>query len=194
MIFLAFFIIMLLLFGTTLLRISFMILLSIDGDGIHLEIKVMFYKLFTLFQWNLKEGGLSFLMKKKQDVPDDPKKEKGRLYAILDIIFSKDAYRHLKKGLEVFDVSVKGRLASKDAALTALIYGEIWGILGSLIPFIPQKHLMLDFYPDFNKETPDFHVSCILRVRIIHIIVLIIENKRKNIRKDRGGNYGTASY
>jgi len=62
-----------------------------------------------------------------------------------------------------------------------------------LIPFIPQKNLILDFYPDFQKETPDFRVSCILRIRIIHIIKLIVNDYLDKIGKGEKGKYGTAS-
>ncbi len=195
MFFLAFLIILvLLLVIISGLKLSFMVLASVDAKGLHLEVRVMFYRLLTLFKWNLEEGGLSFLLKKKKDVPEDQKTKKGRVSSILNMIFSEDTRQHLKKRMQIFDVSVKGWLATRDVAATALLYGGIWGILGTMIPFIPQKRLILDFYPDFKKETSDFHVSCILRVRIIHIIVLIVENIRKKMRKNRGENYGTASY
>ncbi len=195
MFFLAFLIILVLLFVIISgLKLSFMVLASVDAKGLHLEVRVMFYRLLTLFKWNLEEGGLSFLLKKKKDVPEDQKTKKGRVSSILNMIFSEDTRQHLKKRMQIFDVSVKGWLATRDVAATALLYGGIWGILGTMIPFIPQKRLILDFYPDFKKETSDFHVSCILRVRIIHIIVLIVENIRKKMRKNRGENYGTASY
>ncbi|MGI6622953.1 MAG: DUF2953 domain-containing protein [Clostridiaceae bacterium] len=174
-------------------RLSLMTLFSIDSNGIHLEIKVMFYKLLTLFSWKLDEDGLGFLLKKKKDVPVNKKREKGRVSSVINMIFSRDTYDHLKKNMEVFDFSVKGRLSTKDAAHTAMIFGGVWAVIGLLIPFIPQKRLILDFYPDFQKETPDFHISCILRVRIIHIIVLIVNHFRKNIRKGRSETYGTAS-
>ena len=174
-------------------RLSFMTLFSIDCNGFHLEIKLMYYKLLTLFKWNLKEGGPGFLLKKKKAVPKNKKKEKGRVSSVINIIFSRDTYNHLKKNLEIFDFSVKGRLSTKDASLTARLYGGVWGVIGVLIPFIPQKRLILDFYPDFQNEIPDFHVSCILRVRIIHIIVLIVNHFRKKNRKGRSDTYGTAS-
>lgn len=174
-------------------RLSFMALLYFDCNGVHVEIRVMYYKLLTLFRWNLEEGGLDFLLKKKKAVHEGHKKKKGRVSGILNIIFSKDTYDHLKSNLEIIDLTLKGRLSTKDAALTARLYGGIWSVVGTLIPFIPQKRLVLDFYPDFQKETPDFHVSCILRVRIIHIIVLIANHFRKKLRKGRSETYGTAS-
>ncbi len=170
-----------------------MALISIDSSGLHLNIKVMFYKLLTIFSWKLEEGGLSFLLKKKKDVAEDKKKKKGRISAVLKMIFSRDTYNHLRKNMEIFDLSIKGRLATKDAAFTALLFGWVWGCIGVLIPFIPQKRFILDFYPDFQKDTPDFHVSCILRVRIIHIIVLIVNNFKEKLRKGRRESYGTAS-
>jgi hypothetical protein len=173
-------IIILLLIILLNMRISFMLLISVDNSGFNMEVKVMFLKLLTLYKWDFREGGLSFLFKKKKDVPKDLKKKKGRLSGSLKMLFSKDTFRHLKKNMEVFNLSIKGTLATMDAAETALLYGGIWSILGNLIPHIPQKRLFLDFYPDFKRETPDFHITCILRVRLIHIIVVIINSgKRK---------------
>lgn len=193
MVFTALFLLLLITILICMSRLSFMALLYFDCNGIHFEIRVMYYKLLTLFRWNHEESGLDFLVKKKKAVPEGHKKEKGRVSGVLSIIFSKDTYNHLKSNLEIFDLSVKGRLATRDASLTARLYGGIWSVIGILIPFIPQKRLVLDFYPDFQKDTPDFHVSCILRVRIIHIIVLIANHFRKKLRKGRSETYGTAS-
>ena len=191
--FLAFLIIIILIIILLRLRLSLMILVSIDEKGLHLNVKVMFYKILTLFSWKLEEGGLSFLLKKKKDVPKKKKKKKGRLAAVIKMVISKDTYNHLKKNLEILDLSVTGRLATKNAVTTAQLYGATWSILGILMPFIPQKRFIFDFYPDFQKESPDFHVSCILRVRIIHIIVLIVNYLKEKIGKGREVKYGTAS-
>ncbi|MGI6122568.1 MAG: DUF2953 domain-containing protein [Acetivibrionales bacterium] len=194
MVFLAIFVaLILLIFIITLLKLSFMVLVFIDSKGFHMEIKVMFYRIFTLFSWNLEEGGLNFLAKKKKQVPKEQKKEKGRVSAVLKLIFSKDTYNHLKRNLEVFIFSIKGRLSTKDAALTAMLYGSIWGIVGLLMSFIPQKNFVLDFYPDFKEETPDFHISCILRVRIIHIIILTANHFVGKTKEGGNEKYGTAS-
>lgn len=194
MVFLAIFIALgLLIIVTIFARLSFMVEISFDSEGFQMEIKVMLYRFLKLFAWNFKEGGLGFFLKKKKQVPEDQKKKKGRISAVLNIIFSKDTYNHLKKNMVVFLFSAKGRLSTKDAALTALLYGNIWSVIGMLIPFIPQKNFILDFYPDFQKETPDFHITCILRVRIIHIIKLIVNYYIKKIRKGENEKYGTAS-
>ena len=194
MVILAIFIALFLLIIITICsKLSFMVEISFDSEGFQMEIKVMLYRILKLFSWNFKEGGLDFLLKKKKQVPEDKKKKKGRISAILNLIFSKDTYNHLKKNMEVFIFSVKGRLSTKDAAFTALLYGNIWSVIGLLIPFIPQKNFFLDFYPDFQMETPDFHISCILRVRIIHIIKLIANNYIEKVKKGENGKYGTAS-
>lgn len=194
MVFSAIFIALVLLIIITIFsKLSFMVDISIDSEGFHMEIKVMLYRILKLFSWNFKEGGLNFLLKKKKQVPENKKKKKGRISAVLNIIFSKDTYNHLKKNMEEFIFSVKGRLSTKNAALTALLYGNIWSVIGLLIPFIPQKNFILDFYPDFQKETPDFNISCILRMRIIHIIKLIANNFIEKLGKGENKKYGTAS-
>ncbi|NLU51852.1 MAG: DUF2953 domain-containing protein [Clostridiaceae bacterium] len=192
MVFLALFIIALIII-LMFLKLSFMLTISFDDKGFDMEVKVMLYRILTIYKWNFKEGGLSFLASRKKDVPDEHKKKKGRLSGVLKTMFSEDTMRHLRKNMEIFDISVKGRLASQNAAFTALAYGSIWSVLGALIPYIPQKRLFLDFYPDFQKDTPDFHVTCILRVRISHIIVLMTDYFREKLRKGRIKSYGTAS-
>lgn len=193
MIFAAIFAIIAILISTILiLKLSIRTLMSFDEQGFHLEIKLMLYRFLTIFKWSLEDGGLNFLLKDKKDVSQKHKKKKSRLESLLNLQFSKDTYRYLKRKMKVFDISVRGRLATKDAARTALIYGSIWSMLGFLFRAVPNKNMVIDFYPDFRSDTPDFHISCILRLRIIHIIVLIVNNQKK--RKGRKDNYGTASY
>ncbi len=190
-----FFLLAFIVLGILLLssRLSLISVLSIDYKGIHLSVKVMLYRIIKLYQWDLDKGGLNFLLKKKEQVPKKHKNEKSRLASILKIQFSKDTFNHLRNNLQFFDVGIKGYIASHDAALTALLYGELWGLIGVLVPFIPQKRLVCDFYPDFEKESPDLKISCILRVQIIHIIVLIVNRLLKKTRKGRSESYGTAS-
>ncbi|NMA64943.1 MAG: DUF2953 domain-containing protein [Clostridiaceae bacterium] len=186
--------ILILVLSLFFLKLSFILSLSFDEKGFDMTVKVMFYRLLTLYRWNIKEGGFSFLSKKKEQTSDKYKKKKGKLSGALKILFSEDTFNHVKKNMEVFDVSIKGRIATNNAAETAMIYGSIWWILGMLIPFIPQKKLFLDFYPDFQEDCPDFHITCILRAKITHIIVLVAVQKFKKIGKGRSENYGTASY
>ncbi|MCX7773697.1 MAG: DUF2953 domain-containing protein [Clostridia bacterium] len=184
---------LILVFILTRLKLSLMTLIRFNDEGFKMEVRVMFYKLLTLYQWELEEGGLSFLLKKKKDVPDENKTKKGRLSSILRMQFSKDTLKYLRKDLQVFNLSVKGNISTKDAARTALLYGLTWQLLGMVIPFVPQKHLKLEFYPDFHKEKSDLLATCILRVQIIHIIDLILQHRHKNAKKGRSENYGTAS-
>jgi len=195
MVFLAIFIALILLIIITIFfsKLSFKVAISFDSDGFKIEIKVMLYRFLKIFSWNSKEGGLDFLLKKKKQVPEDKKKKKGKISSILKLIFSKDTYDHLKKDLVIAILTVKGRISTKNAASTALLYGNIWSVIGILMPFIPQKNLVLDFYPDFQKETPDFLISCILRLRIIHIIKLIVNDYIEKIGKGENEKYGTAS-
>jgi hypothetical protein len=186
---LAFLLLIIILLLAKLTLISNLIL---DSKGIQLSVKATLFRFIKLFQWHSDEGGLSFLVKKKEQVPEQHKDNKGKLASILKAQFSGETFRNLREHLE-FDVSVKGRIASHDAALTAILYGSLWALIGTLIPHIPQKHLVFDFYPDFEKDSPDLTISCILRVKIIHIIVLIANHQLKKIRKGSSERYGTAS-
>lgn len=193
MVFLFFLLALILLVVILLLsKLTFESDLFIDNKGIHLSVKVTLYRKIKLYQWELDEGGLSFLLKKKEQVPEEHKDKKGKLASALKAQFSKETFDNLRDHLE-FDVSVKGYIASHDAALTAILYGSLWALIGILIPYIPQQRLVCDFYPDFNKDNPDLRFSCILRLQIIHIIVLIVNHKLKKMRKGSRESYGTAS-
>lgn len=181
MAFLLFFIILILtLIALMHSKLSLIIYLSFDNKGMHIRIKAMLFHRLTVYQWDFKEGGITFLFKKKRDVPNKMKKKKGRLSSALKILFSKDTIRHIKEHMEIFDASIKGYIASNDAAYTAMIYGELWAVIGIVTSLIPPNNLVCDFYPDFQKENPDLKITCILRLRIIHIIGLMVNNKLNN--------------
>ncbi len=77
MVFLAIFVALVILVITIVyLKLSFMIGISIDSKGFDMEIKVMLYRILKLFSWKFKEGGLSFILKKKKQVPEDKKEKK----------------------------------------------------------------------------------------------------------------------
>ena len=57
------------------LRLSFVVLVSFDGDGFHLDVKITFFKILTLYEWSPQEGGFNFLCKKKKDVSEKQKKK-----------------------------------------------------------------------------------------------------------------------
>lgn len=133
-------------------------------------------RIVTIFGWDSGEEGFGFLFKKRVQ---DEKKKKKRLNAVIKGILNPRSILNLK-GLSLSVFEVKGIIATKDAAGTALLYGAVCSIVSIIIPFLNSNGIKIDFYPDFQQTQPDFHISCIIRVRLIHIIYLLVKENKKN--------------
>lgn len=176
------------------LPISFIINFYVRDDGYNLEITVILAHAVKLFRWDLKEGGLKFLAKKKKQDDQGKKKQKKRwLSETINEIFNPRSIVNVKR-MRFLKLEVKGRIATHDAALTAMVYGSVCSLIAILLPLVDQQKSQFDFYPDFNRTSPDFNAACIIRVRIIHIIYLIGEGLTDKYLKGRWRKYGSASY
>ncbi len=63
-----------------------------------------------------------------------------------------------------------------DAMYTAISSGGLWAIKGMLVGFLSSKSRLQDINlqvePDFNGEKVVSHLNCILKMRIVHIILI----------------------
>lgn len=70
----------------------------------------------------------------------------------------------------------KTRAGSDDAMNTAILTGFLWSFKGSVISVISSRtrlqKLILNNEPDFNKPGINSCVLCILKIRIVHIIII----------------------
>lgn len=165
-------IVLVLLAAILSIRLSVEAEMSIDSKGFNFIVRVYLAHFFKLFTWSLKEGGLSFLFKPK--APDDHKDQKKKVNRIFRDVLNPNSLMNMK-GLTVFKLKVWGYIATKDAPQTAILYGLVCALVATVLPFIKENRSKIDFYPSFNTHTPDFHINCIISVRIYHIIYLMIQ-------------------
>ena len=158
-----------LLIAVALLPLTFNASAVFDECGFSLNIRVRLAHIITLFGWDSGEEGLDFLLKKRAR---KEKKKKSRINKIIGGIFNPRSLLNIK-GMTIARFEVRGVIATSDAARTAMLYGSLCAVLSAVAPFLNRSRTQVDFYPDFEREKPDFHISCIIRVRIIHIIYLI---------------------
>ena len=63
-----------------------------------------------------------------------------------------------------------------DAMYTAIGSGGLWAVKGMLVGFLSSKSRLQDINlqvePDFNGEKVVSHLNCILKMRIVHIILI----------------------
>jgi len=161
--------IIILIAAAVLLPLTFTASAVFDEGGFSLNIRVRLAHIITLFGWDSGEEGLNFLFKKRAR---GEKKKKKRMNRIIRTIFNPDSLLNIK-GMTVARFEIRGVIATNDAARTAMLYGSLCAALSAIIPFLRRSRTLVDFYPDFQKKKPDFLISCIIRIRIIHIIYLI---------------------
>lgn len=160
---------LLLILAVSLLPLSFRAAAIFDECGFSLNLRVVLAYLVTVFGWDSKEEGFDFLVKKRVK---KEKKKKKRISRIIEKIYNPGALLHIK-GLTVARFEVQGVIATADAAETAILYGLTCAFVSTIIPHLRRSRVLVDFCPDFQQKKPDFHISCIIRIRIIHIIYLI---------------------
>lgn len=82
----------------------------------------------------------------------------------------------------------------EDAAQTGYFTGSLWAFKGFCLAFLANKNRLTNFqvniYPDFEKNVFSSRLSCILRIRIVHIIHISISLL---FAKVRGQYYGFRS-
>ena len=78
--------------------------------------------------------------------------------------------------LVIEKIEWKTRAGSDDAMDTAILTGFLWSFQGSLISAISSRsrlqQLTLNNEPDFNKPGINSYLVCILKMRIVHIIII----------------------
>ena len=81
------------------------------------------------------------------------------------------ALRYLLRRIRLEQLRAEGRVSSPDAAQTALACGCIRSLEGMLRPFLPAERLCIRLNPDFSASDSDVRFSCMLSVRLGHIIL-----------------------
>ena len=114
--------------------------------------------------------------------------------------FDKKRYRKLKKNKDskliiknlryrklinyIWDKSVfkqinwSTKIGFTDAALVGIVYGTVWGFKSILISLILRskeiKSIDIDVIPVFNENQLDIRFNCIIKIRMVYIIIVWI--------------------
>ncbi len=89
-------------------------------------------------------------------------------------IFS-DTFRYILNKISISSLSCTSKIGLGDAALTGIAYGTAWIIVGTLLNIILNqkdvKEMSINLYPDFNENILEFDFFCIIKLKIVHIII-----------------------
>lgn len=102
-----------------------------------------------------------------------PNKLSEKLQALKDSLFMAS---RVFKWLVIEKIEWKTRAGSKDAMETAIMIGVFWSFKGAVIGAISSRtrlqKLIINIEPDFNKPGINSYLVCILKMRIVHIIII----------------------
>ncbi len=91
--------------------------------------------------------------------------------------------------LSIHDFSLILTYGTEDAALSALIYGLLWGIIGSLLSILSNNLIFstkdILITPYYNREEVNFEFSCIIKFKFGDIINTGIMLFRRNIQQKK---------
>lgn len=70
------------------------------------------------------------------------------------------------------------KIGFTDAALVGIVYGTVWGFKSILISLILRskeiKSIDIDVIPIFNENQLDIRFNCIIKIRMVYIIIVWI--------------------
>ena len=93
-------------------------------------------------------------------------------------------FRDMRYRIEVKKVKIKVDFGTGDPADTGMLYGIIWGAIGSLYQIFNQ-YFIFDFpeteiNPDFENQVFKIEAKGIIKVRLVHIISALIKNRKND--------------
>lgn len=113
-----------------------------------------------------------------------------KFYKASPISFNKLMKYTLRK-TKIKDFFLNFTLGTEDAYYTALLYGVLWSIIGSIVSLRTNKINMtiqdISIIPAFDKKTFQYELSCIITIKAGHIIIVgikalpVLLNARKKI-------------
>lgn len=104
-------------------------------------------------------------------------------------VYSRELFDYIWDKLIFKQLEWKTRIGSKDAFLTAIMYGSMWSIKNILTSIILTKkeieRLDINVEAEFNEEKLDIFFNCIIKIRMVYIINIWI----RLIKIRKGGDY-----
>lgn len=161
---LAIIIILILLFAPMKIKIEYI------GSNGKSQLNIFTYYLFGLFNPEIypfdkredKKHGHTSLLNKLKSINRDPKKKKYFHYIWDKLIFK--------------SISWETKIGIRDPALLGIVYGFIWNLKSTIIGFLSSKKsiriISIDVVPIFEEDKLDIRFDCIIKIRMVYIIII----------------------
>ncbi len=106
-----------------------------------------------------------------------------KLYNNRFILYS--LIKYLLKKVKIKKLIWITKIGLGDAALTGIISGWLWWIKSSVVTLIINKNkkdIIIDINPDFNKINIETHFNCIIKLKLVYIIIAGINGIRTKLK------------
>ncbi len=184
-----------LLFIILLLSFRIFVELIAKNSGITYTIKATIFKYIKVVE--VKSGQKSKQKKPKRGAEVSKKKwetsakENKAIHERVINIISVVLKENRGKVFHIEELSLSGLFSIEDAAVDAILYGIFLALWQFLIIFLSAnfrvEHQSYKFYPDFQNNKNELIFHGILRVVLIKVLLLVVENnihtKLKKFRK-----------
>jgi len=139
-----------------------------------LDIEFVNNKLSLKYKAKVESGKTNKLLKKLSKVFTADDFNNIKRYFHHDPVFFEKMKSYWSKKLIINDFSLILKYGTRDAAFTALIYGALWAIVGSVLAILKNnlkfstKDIVIT--PYFDRETVNIEFSCIIKFKFGDII------------------------
>lgn len=85
-------------------------------------------------------------------------------------------FRYLLKKIKVKKLEITAQIGCDDAAQTAVVSGQAFGILAPIAASLAKKgSYNIDISPNFDKKCFTFAGECIFKVNVVHTLITIFK-------------------
>lgn len=154
----------------------------------HIQIKFLFLKGYLNFKidipfLDITEKDNNFFIKILKKKKGRKKEEVISIKKVIENIneYKKYTYilsriqNYLTKKVKIKKIIWKTKLGLDDAAITAILTGTLWSIKNNILFFVTNcyktKEVKVDITPYFNEKVFEIHFNCIIRIKMVYIIV-----------------------
>lgn len=86
------------------------------------------------------------------------------------------------KSMHITRLSIKALIGTGDAFSTALVAGEIAGIISPIAAGVSGENCLVDIKPAFNEQVLEADITCLLYVNGINAFKALMEILRRNFK------------
>ncbi|WP_352417861.1 DUF2953 domain-containing protein [Proteiniborus sp.] len=152
-----------------------------------INVKISLFKRLINLEYKITYNDIVKTYKELEDKNMEKNLPKRKVIFILDEIIKKykkvkkfkntfsEVFKYILRKIDFSSFGWSSKIGLGDAALTGIAYGTVWVIVSTLINVITNykdiKETSINIYPDFDENILEIDLFCIIKFKIVHIII-----------------------